>query len=170
MAREFLVATYSDANSLMKTVETLRAENLKIHDVYAPYPIHGLDQAMRLNRTRLPWVTLIAGLCGCGVALAFQFYTAVLDWGMNVGGKPDNSTLAFLPIAFELTVLAGGLATVAALLLRARLYPGRRECLIVEGVTDNRFALVLPKSDSPRPRQILEQSGPDKLEEKEAEL
>jgi Protein of unknown function (DUF3341) len=173
MAKEFLVATYSDANSLMKAVETLRAGNLKIHDVYAPYPIHGLDQAMRLGRTRLPWVTLFGGLTGFTLAIAFLFYTNVLDWDMNVGGKPDNSTLAFIPIGFELTVLVGGLATVAALFLRARLFPGRRECLIVEGVTDNRFALVIPKSDSAethRAREILEQSHADKLEEKAADL
>jgi Protein of unknown function (DUF3341) len=173
MAKDFLVATYSDANSLMKAVETLRAENLKIHDVYAPYPIHGLDQAMRLNQTRLPLVTLCGGLAGFTMAIAFLFYTNVLDWDMNVGGKPDNSTLAFIPISFELTVLVGGLATVAALFLRARLFPGKRECLIAEGVTDNRFALVVPKSGSAetsRAREILEQSHADKLEEKAADL
>jgi len=90
-----------------------------------------------------------------------------------VGGKPGNSTLAFIPIGFELTVLVGGLATVAALFLRARLFPGRRECLIVEGVTDNRFALVIPKSasaETSRAREILEQSHADKLEEKAADL
>jgi hypothetical protein len=173
MAKDFLVATYSDANSLMKAVETLRAENLKIHDVYAPYPIHGLDQAMRLKRTRLPLVTLCGGLAGLTLAIAFLFYTNVLDWDMNVGGKPDNSTLAFIPISFELTVLVGGLATVAALFLRARLFPGKRECLIAEGITDNRFALVVPKSGSAetsRAREILERSHADKLEEKAADL
>ena len=173
MVKDFLVATYSDANSLMKAVEALRAENLKIHDVYAPYPIHGLDQAMRLGRTRLPWVTLCGGFAGFTLALAFLFYTNVLDWDMNVGGKPDNSTLAFIPISFELTVLVGGLATVAALFLRTRLFPGKREVLIVEGVTDNRFALVVPGSDSAethRAREILEQSHADKLEEKAADL
>jgi hypothetical protein len=173
MAKDFLVATYSDANSLMKAVETLRAENLKIHDVYAPYPIHGLDQAMRLNRTRLPLVTLCGGLAGFTLAISFLFYTNVLDWDMNVGGKPDNSTLAFIPIGFELTVLVGGLATVAALFLRARLFPGKRECLIAEGVTDNRFALVVPKSglaETSRAREILEQSHADQLEEKAADL
>jgi hypothetical protein len=50
----------------------------------------------------------------------------VFDWPLNVGGKPDNSTLAFVPIAFELTILAGGLATAAAFVLRAGLFPGAR--------------------------------------------
>jgi hypothetical protein len=128
---------------------------------------------MRLGRTRLPWITLFGGLTGFALAISFEFYTNVLDWDMNVGGKPSNSALAFLPIGFELTVLLAGLATVAALFLRARLFPGKRECLIVEGVTDNRFALVIPKtgfSETNRAREILEHSNADKLEEKAADL
>ena len=107
-------------------------------------------------------------------ALLAQFYTSVLDWPLNVGGKPDNSTLAFIPITFELTVLIGGLATVAALFVRARLYPGKREQLAVEGVTNNTFALVLRRRDdafdTQRARALLEQSGADGIEEKAADL
>ncbi len=75
----------------------------------------------------LPFVTLLAGLLGLCFAFTFQFYTAVFDWPLDVGGKPENSTLAFVPVCFELTVLIGGLGTVGAFLLRARLYPGKRE-------------------------------------------
>src|ERR1700710_758092 len=101
MLRNVLVATFSDADSLMRAVAPVRAENLRIHDVYAPYPIHGLDQAMGIRRTRLPLVTFLVGLLGLSFAITFQFYTTVLDWPLNVGGKPDNSTLAFIPICFE---------------------------------------------------------------------
>ena len=86
-----------------------------------------------MRRTQLPFVTLLAGLLGLCFALAFQYYTAVFDWPLDVGGKPENSTLAFVPICFELTVLIGGLGTVGAFLLRARLYPGKREQLPVLG-------------------------------------
>jgi hypothetical protein len=80
-----------------------------------------------------------------GLTLAFSFltYTTVLDWPLNVGGKPDNSTLAFIPICFELTVLIGGLSTVAALLFRARLFPGKKVRLPVPKITDDKFAIVL---------------------------
>ena len=67
---------------------------------------------MGIRRSRLPFVTLLAGLGGLCFALAFQYYTAVFDWPLDVGGKPENSTLAFVPICFELTVLIGGLGTV----------------------------------------------------------
>jgi len=143
MPDRYLVATFGDPESLLRAVRGARAQSLAIHDVYAPYPVHNLDEAMGIRRTRLPLVTLVAGACALLFALCFQFYAAVLDWPLNVGGKPDNSTLAFLPVTFELTVLVSGLATVAALLVRARLFPGKKELLPVPGITNDRFALVL---------------------------
>ncbi len=174
MAREFLVATVPDADTLLAAVYRARAGKLRIYDVYAPYPIHDMDHAMGIRRSRLPWVTLIAGATGLLVAIFFQFYVAVLDWPMNVGGKPDNSTLAFVPICFELTILFAGLATLVAFLLRARLFPGRRERLAADGVTNNSFALVFRKRDSSfsagRVRDLLLETGAREIEEKEADL
>jgi hypothetical protein len=171
--RRFLVATFSDARDLLSAVHTVTTEHLRIFDIYSPYPVHGLGQAMG-PRTRLPWVTFIAGLSGLGVALAFQFYAAVLDWPLNVGGKPDNSTLAFLPICFELTILLGALSTVAALLLRARLFPGKCERLPAEGVTNDKFALVLRQRDErfdlERARLVLRKTTPLEIREIEGEL
>jgi len=174
MPKNFLVATYSNADRLLQAVRAVKEENFRVYDVYAPYPIHHLDEAMGLRRSKLPLVTLLLGGAGLLFALLGQFYTVIWDWPLNVGGKPANSTLAFIPITFELTVLIGGLATVAALFVRARLYPGKRERLIAEGVTNNTFALVLRKRDASfdtdRARWILEQSGADQIEEKVAEL
>src|SRR5215472_4333014 len=147
MIRSFLVATFSDAGSLTGAVRAIRRRNFRVFDVYSPYPIHHLNEAMGLRTSRLPLVTLAAGIGGLLSALFLQFYTSVLDWPLNVGGKPDNSTLAFVPISFELTVLFGGVATVAALFLRARLFPGRRERLVADGITNDAFALVLRKRD-----------------------
>jgi hypothetical protein len=173
MPRSFLVATFSDSGKLLHAVRALKREDFRIYDVYAPYPIHGLDAAMGVRRTRLPWITFVVGCCALALALTFQFYTTVLDWPLNVGGKPDNSTLAFVPICFELTVLLSGLATVAALFLRARLYPGKRESLFAEGVTNDTFALVLRKSEAPfdihGARKLLQESGADRIREREAE-
>src|SRR5215831_20193076 len=143
MLRSYIVATFRDETSLLKAVVPVRRQGFRLYDVYAPYPIHGLDEAMGIKRTRLPFVTLGAGLSGLMTALILQFYTNIIDWPLDVGGKPDNSTLAFVPISFELTVLFAGLTTVAAFFLRARLFPGNRECLAAPGITNDTFALVL---------------------------
>jgi hypothetical protein len=159
----FVVATFSDSTRLLDAVRAMRAEQYRIYDVYAPYPVHGLDEAMGIRRTRLPWVTLVAGICGAVSAFGFQFFAAVADWPMNVGGKPDQSALAFVPITFELTVLVSALVTVACLLLRGKLFPGKRARLVAEGVTNDTFALALRKRDNSfdvrRVRELLQQSG-----------
>jgi len=161
--KEFLVATFRDEDSLLEGVRELRVHGFNVYDVYTPYPVHGLDEAMGLERSRLAWVALAAGLCGLCLALGFQFYVAVFDWRLNVGGKPDNSMLAFVPITFEITVLLAGLATTAAFLLRCRLYPGARAVQFDESATEDGFAVVLRRRktafDAGEARRLLEECG-----------
>jgi len=161
--REFLVATFSEEDGVRTAVRRIRERGFRVYDVYTPYPVHGLDEAMGLRRSRLPWMSLAAGALGLGVAMGLQFYAGVFDWNLNVGGKPDNSTLAFVPITFELTVLFAGLATVAALLFRCGLYPGASPRLLEEGATDDTFAVVLRRRDATfdagEARRLLLESG-----------
>ena len=170
----FLVARFSAADDLLTGARAAREEGLPVHDAFAPCPVHGLDEALGWRRTRLPFVTLLAGLGGLCFALCFQLYTNVLDWPLDVGGKPANSTLAFVPICFELTVLIGGLATVGAFFLRARLFPGKAASLVTGGVTDDVFALVVRKPDgvgaARAARALLLAAGADDVEERQAEL
>jgi Protein of unknown function (DUF3341) len=153
MRAKVLVATFSHVDGLLRAVRQARREMLRVYDVFTPFPVHGLEEAMGIRHTRLPKVTFIAGLTGLATALTLQFYANILDWPLNVGGKPDNSTLAFIPISFELTVLFGGLATVAALLLRAKLYPGKKPWLVHPGITNDTFALVLRKPNDDEAHQ-----------------
>jgi hypothetical protein len=108
-------------------------------------------------------VALVAGAFGLVFTLALQFYCAVFDWPLNVGGKPANSTLAFVPITFELTVLFAGLAAAGAFLFTSRLFPGAKPRLFVEGATEDVFAVVLRKReatfDAGQARRLLLESG-----------
>jgi hypothetical protein len=162
-SREFLVATFSNEDALRDAARQLRDRGLRIHDVYTPYPVHGMDELMGLAHSRLPIVTLAGGLAGCAAALAMQFYMAVFDWPLNVGGKPLNSTLAFVPITFELTVLGAGLITAAAFLTRSRLAPGACAAQFADGTPADGFALVLRRPDATFDahdvRRILLESG-----------
>ena len=126
----------------------MRAHGFRIYDAYTPYPVHGLAELMGVRRSRLPIITLVAAVVGLAAALGFQFYAAVFDWPLNVGGKPANSTLAFVPITFEITVLCAGLATAAAFLVRSRLLPGGPPVQFAERTTEDVFALVLRRRDA----------------------
>ena len=174
MRAKILVATFPHVDGLLRAVRWSRREMLRVYDVFAPFPVHGLDDAMGIRHTRLPKVTLVAGLIGLTFALSLQYYANVLDWPLNVGGKPDNTTLAFIPISFELTVLFGGLATVAAFLLRARLYPGKKPWLVNPNVINDMFVLVLRKPSDDEVHQcalkLLSECGAASVTESEAEL
>jgi hypothetical protein len=174
MRARILVATFPHVDGLLTAVRRARREMLRVYDAFAPFPIHGLDDAMGIRHTRLPKVTLIAGLIGLSFALGLQYYANVLDWPLNVGGKPDNTTLAFIPISFELTVLFGGLATVAAFLLRAKLYPGKKPWLVHPGITNDTYAVVLrkPSDDETHQRalRLLSECGAATITESEGDL
>jgi Protein of unknown function (DUF3341) len=166
-SRHFLVATFSNEDALRQGAGRLRDRDYRILDVYAPYPVHGLSELMAVGPSRLPIVTLIAGVAGGAAAMAMQFYMAVFDWPLDVGGKPPNSTLAFVPIAFELTVLFAGLATAAAFLVRSRLMPGARAAQFAERTTEDVFALVLRRRDdtfdADEAGRLLLESGADQV-------
>jgi hypothetical protein len=176
MRAKVLVATFPQVDDLLRAVRTARRQMFRVYDVFSPYPIHGLDEAMGIRRTKLPYVTLFAGLTGLATALILQFYTNTLDWPINVGGKPDNlkNLLAFVPISFELTVLFGGLGTVAAFLLRARLFPGKQPWLPNPGITDDTYAVVLRKPSDDESHQkalaLLKGCNAASVTESEADL
>jgi Protein of unknown function (DUF3341) len=153
MSREILVGVFAGETELLTAVREARAQGLPVHDVFTPYFVHGLDEALGAGRSRLGWVTLAGGLAGMTGAVGLQVWAAVIDWPLNVGGKPANSALAFLPITFEATILLGGLATVAAFLWRSRLGPRARPRLPVPGATDDRLLLALDLHSAGRGRE-----------------
>jgi len=144
-----LIATFTDERTLLAATRAVRDAGLAIDDAYTPYAVHGLDEAMGLRRSRLTWVCFLAGATGATVALAFQLWTSVVNWPLNVGGKPFASIPAFIPITFELTVLTAALVSAGAFFFRSRLFPGRRAAPIPR-VTDDRFALVVADGDAAR--------------------
>lgn len=148
MSRRLFVAWFDDEHALVKATAAAREQGLSIHDVYAPFAVHGIDEAMGLRRSRLPYVCFGGGVLGLSFAAWFQYHASVVSWALNVGGKPFNSAPAFLPVAFELTVLCAALLSVAALLVRAGLRPklGPPRGLLAR-VTDDRFALCLTMAD-----------------------
>ena len=158
---ERVFGCFGDEASLLRAVKLARSHGLMIEDVFAPYPIHALEDAMGLARTRLPWVTLAGGLFGMAAAIGLQVWTAVVDWPINVGGKPANSGLAFLPITFELTVLCAGLASAGAFFWRSRLYPAAPFRALAPGVSDDTFVLALatPAADAAEARQLFVDTG-----------
>ncbi len=155
MTQRVEAAIFTSEDALLAAARECRARGIEIVDVHSPHPIHGIDDVVGIRRSRISTVTLVAGAAGLSFGLWLQYWTSATDWPLDVGGKPFDSLPAFVPVAFELTVLFAGLSTVAALLVRSRLRPGRAPRLAGAGVTDDRFALlVAPKAGDVTSRDL----------------
>lgn len=162
-ARRVFVAYFGGEDDILEATAAARAAGFRVHDVYTPYAVHGMDEAMGVKPSRLTWACFGFGLLGLASALLLQEWTQAVDWPLNVGGKPANSLPAFIPVAFELTVLFAALGTVASLLLRTRLFPRTAPRVLLPRVTDDRFALALSASgdgfDEARARALCLENG-----------
>jgi hypothetical protein len=141
--KPLFLGVFLNEADIVAAASATRSAGYRIHDAYTPYAVHGLDRAIGLRPTRLPWVCLACAVSGLAAAGLGQYWMTAIDWPLNVGGKPFNSLPAFLPAMFETLVLAAGIGTVVALLLRAGLVPGRKVWLAHERVTDDRFVLAV---------------------------
>ncbi len=141
-------AAFDAADDLLAATRAARRQGLTVVDAHTPHPVHGLDKAMGLRRSRLPFVTLACGAAGAALALRFQYWTSSSDWPLDVGGKPFDSLPAFVPVAFEVMVLLAGLGTAGALLVRSRLRPGGSGIPAPEGCTDDRYVLIVRRHDA----------------------
>ena len=148
MNRRLLLAHFEHEDDVLEATDAVRASGLTIVDVHTPYAVHGLDRAMGLRPSKLPWVCFLLGLLGAAFKVWFEYWTTATDWPINVGGKPWNSLPAFVPVTFEVMVLFAGVSTVVAFFFVARLRPGRVASDPDPRVTDDRFVLILEETDA----------------------
>jgi hypothetical protein len=149
MSRRFVVGYFEREDALLQAVKGLRAEGWNVHDVYTPYPVPGMDEALGLTHSWLGWVTFIGGMSGALGMLATEIYVAVIAWPVNIGGRPNASLPAFFPPVFEAGILIGALSTVGALLWVCNLFPGQFLELDTPTVTDDGFAVALDADQAP---------------------
>jgi len=111
-----LMAEFEDPTSLVTATERAHHEGYRHMDAYSPYPIEELHDALGARHTRLPLIVLIGGLVGCLGGYALQYWSSVIAYPLNIGGKPLHSWPAFIPVTFECTILAAALSCVLGML------------------------------------------------------
>ncbi|SFD08818.1 DUF3341 domain-containing protein [Spirosoma endophyticum] len=160
---KFLVGIYDDDDVVLKAVKDVKNAGVRIHEVYTPFPIHGLDVALGHPRTRLGIAAFLFGLSGTLTALALTFYTEGYDWPMVVGGKDSYSPVVYVPVIFELTVLFCALGMVGTFLVSNGLGPTVKPLMYDLRTTDNKFAMAIDLGKNnigeSTIEQILKKSG-----------
>lgn len=139
------VGFFNDPQDLLEAARQAKERGFANLDAYTPFNVHGLDRALGLKPSWVPFATLVAGLSGAALGLYFMYWTSTVNWPLIVGGKPFFSWPAFVPITFECGILLGGLTTLAAL-FKACGIPTRKPTLFDPHLTDDRLALVIPLS------------------------
>lgn len=140
---KFLVGIYDDDDVVLKAVRDVKSAGVRIHEVYSPFPIHGLDVALGHPRSRLGIVAFMFALSGTITALLLTAYMESFDWPMIVGGKDSFSIIVYVPVIFELTVLFCALGMVGTFIVSNGLGPTVKPLMYDLRTTDNKFAMAI---------------------------
>lgn len=167
-----LLAQYETAAQVYTACEKVRDAGFTRWDACAPFPVHGLDKAMGVKPSILPWIVLGVGLTGSASILAFEMWVSMSANPIIVGGKPLFSLPAFVPVWYEITVLSSCLAAFFGnwvLNGLPRLHHPAFASAAFERVTDDKFFIMIeaedPKYDAASTRALLQGTGASHLEE-----
>jgi len=145
--KKFVVGSFNDEAVLFPAVKKVRRAGYKIHDVYTPFPIHGLDKAMGLKDTSLDTAGFIYAITGTATAVGFISWVFTYDWPLNIGGKPHFSLPAWIPITFELTVLFSAVGMVLTFCYLCQLSPFVKKHHFHPRATDDLFVMAIECTD-----------------------
>jgi hypothetical protein len=111
-----LMAEFDNPEDLLEAAQRAHAAGYRRMDAYSPFPVEGLSAAIGFHRTHLPLVVLLGGIAGGLGGYLLQYFVSVIDYPLNVGGRPFHSWPAFIPVTFEMTILIATLSAVLGML------------------------------------------------------
>lgn len=145
-----LLAEFVEPHELVEAAARVYEEGYRDFEAYSPMPVEGLPEAVGFARSRMPLVVLIGGIVGCLSGYALQYYLTVIEYPLNVGGRPLNSWPQFIPVVFELTVLFAALSAVLGMLAMNGLPRPHHPLFGVpqfDRATQDRFFLCIRRGD-----------------------
>jgi hypothetical protein len=170
-----LMAEFASADELLAAAKRVREAGYRNAEAYSPFHVEGLAEALGFERNRVPFFTFLGGLAGGIGGFWLQWYSAVVDYPVNIAGRPLDSWPMFVPVTFEMAVLGAAFAAVISMFAASGL-PKLRHPLFAapdfDLATRNRFFLCLrsddPAFDARRSRELLEGMHPMRCVEVQA--
>ncbi len=171
--KHFVLGIYDDEDVLLSAIAKVRDSGVKIQEVYSPFPVHGIDDALGYKRTRLPIAAFLFGLLGTSLALTMQIWMLGFDWPMIIGGKNFVSLPPFVPVTFELTVLLAALGMVGTFMIVSDLKPYKTPRLMDIRITDDKHVMAIDLSSNSLAkediRKIVGDTGASEVNDKDFE-
>jgi hypothetical protein len=162
-----ITALFDTPDMLTRAVRAVVKAGFTKYDVHTPYPVHGIDRAMRLKTSPLGYFALVFGLIGAIAGVGFMTWVTLTDYPLVIGGKPFWSWPAFVPVAFEVTVLLASVLTVATMIAIFFKFPNNSHPLhdtpFMKRVSSDGFGISIeaedPKFDEQTVRRFLADIG-----------
>ena len=152
MSEKIIYAMYDDDDHLLNGAKDLVSKGVTVTDVYSPMPIHGINPIIGVQPTRLGIAAFLYGITGTMLAALGIRFMMIVDWPMNIGGKPSFSLLdnipSFVPIFFEFTVLCAAHGMAITYLIRNKTLPGMPPRNPDPRTTDDKFVMEIRTSDN----------------------
>ncbi len=170
-SKKFIVGIFEDEYILLKAISNIRESGVKIHEVYSPFPVHGIENALGYNRSRLSIAAFVFGITGTILSLIMMIGMMTIDWPMIIGGKDFLPFPTFVPVIFEATVLLSAFGMVGTFLFISDLKPWGNPKSFDIRATDNKhvMAIDLEKNNLEKNEilKILKSSGASEVNKKE---
>jgi len=164
---KYLMGVFTDDEPLVGAFRKLQEEKVEIADVFTPFPVHHILEHHG-RKSRIITVSWFFGFFAAVAVLAFLYYTAVVDWPLNYGGKPSSAFPSFIVITIVLTIFSVTILSLFTFSVRAKLWPNVDKPIFHEGATDDKFVILFEKEkiDEPRVKQLLKDLGAVEIIEK----
>ncbi|MEN8120453.1 MAG: DUF3341 domain-containing protein [Bacteroidota bacterium] len=168
-----IIGIYTDETLIAPAIYQLREVGVEVRDVYTPFPVNEIIEAMKL-KTRFPYFAFAFGVIGFIVTFLFLYWTSVVSYPLNIGGKPSLS-LSFVVIIFVMVIDITIVTSLFAFFIREKKGLGSKAKCIMDGINDDKFVVLINKTDkmtdddSTKISNILKNNGAVEVQEKELE-
>jgi Protein of unknown function (DUF3341) len=152
--KKFVVGCFDEEGALFDAVKKVRKSGYKLHDVYTPFPIHGLDKAMGLRDTSIHTAGFLYAIFGTTSMLSFMTWCFTTDWPWNIGGKPHFALPAWIPITFEFTVLCACVGMVITFCYLCQIAPFVKKHHFHPRSTDDLFVMAIECTDKTNDSEV----------------
>jgi hypothetical protein len=163
MSKKTVHGLYDDDEVALKGAKKLVASGFQVKEVFSPFPIHGMEDAIGVPRTRMGVVSFMFGITGTGLLVLLTWYTMEYDWAMDIGGKPSSAyfrnVAAFVPPIFEGTVFCASHLMALTFFLRSWILPGVSPKNPDPRTTDDKFMLVIETDNADKVKAIMKETG-----------